>query len=44
MRVVLRNEAGMITVLLVDDHAAVQKSLQYLIEKVDDKQVVAVLT
>ena len=31
----------MITVLLVDDHAAIRKSLQYLIEKSDDIQVVA---
>ena len=44
MKVVLRNGAGMITVLLAADHAAIWKSLQYLIEKVDDKQVVAVLT
>ena len=31
----------MITVLLVDDHAAIRKTLQYLIEKSDDIQVVA---
>jgi DNA-binding NarL/FixJ family response regulator len=31
----------MITVLLVDDHAAIRQSLQYLIEKTDDIQVVA---
>ena len=31
----------MITVLLVDDHAAIRQSLQYLIEKTDDMQVVA---
>lgn len=31
----------MITVLLVDDHAAIRKSLQDLIEKSDDIQVVA---
>ena len=31
----------MITVLLVDDHAAIRQSLQYLIEKSDDIQVVA---
>ena len=31
----------MITVLLVDDHAAIRQTLQYLIEKSDDMQVVA---
>ena len=31
----------MITVLLVDDHAAIRQTLQYLIEKSDDIQVVA---
>ena len=31
----------MITVLLVDDHAIIRKTLQYLIEKSDDIQVVA---
>lgn len=31
----------MITVLLVDDHAAIRKNLQYFIEKSDDIQVVA---
>ena len=33
--------AGMITVLLVDDHDSILKSLQYIIEKSDDMQVVA---
>jgi DNA-binding NarL/FixJ family response regulator len=31
----------MITVLLVDDHAAIRQTLQYLIEKTDDMQVIA---
>jgi DNA-binding NarL/FixJ family response regulator len=31
----------MITVLLVDDHAPIRNTLQYLIEKTDDIQVVA---
>jgi len=31
----------MITVLLVDDHAAIRQTLQYLIEKTDDIQVLA---
>jgi len=31
----------MITVLLIDDHAAIRKTLQYLIERSDDIQVVA---
>ena len=31
----------MITVLLVDDHAVIRQSLQYLIEKSDDIQVLA---
>jgi DNA-binding NarL/FixJ family response regulator len=31
----------MITVLLVDDHAVIRQTLQYLIEKSDDIQVVA---
>ena len=31
----------MISVLLVDDHASIQKTLQYLIEETDDIQVVA---
>jgi DNA-binding NarL/FixJ family response regulator len=31
----------MITVLLVDDHAAIRNTLQYLIEKTDDIQVMA---
>ena len=31
----------MITVLLVDDHDAIRKNLQYLIEKSDDIQVMA---
>ena len=31
----------MIRILIVDDHAAIRQSLQYLIEKTDDMQVMA---
>lgn len=34
----------MITILLVDDHDSIIKSLQYIIEKSDDMQVVATAT
>ena len=41
MKRILRIGAGMITILLVDDHDVILKTLQYIIEKSDDIQVVA---